>query len=916
MDTTSSGHDIFPEYVQFKYPWRTYQKRVLDELESHLSDAHLHVVAPPGSGKTVLGLEVVVRLNKPSLILTPSIAIRNQWVERFCELFVQTEQRPDWISQDIRRPKFLTVATYQGLHAACQDQDEEDELDEESEDESLLNLSGIEASDSAVELLIRSLQKQNIATIVVDEAHHLKNAWWRSLIKVKTALMPTIVGLTATPPYDVSHNEWLRYIELNGPVDAEITVPELVIEDNLCPHQDYIYLSKPSHDEAEKIAEYRQRIQSLYEEILGDAILLNAIEQHPIFQDPNANLEWIYLNITCYSATLIFLHAIGREISPEHKEIIGDKDLSIPALDYEWMEILLDFYLFKDPANFKKHIEHQEKLINKLIRSSAMERQTIKLQHSSRISKSLSSSISKLDSIEEIVNFEFAQLQHKLRMVVLTDYIHKEFLVSTTSNNLKLNKIGVIPIFEKLRRKNSGHIKIGVLSGSLIIIPKSALAAFTNSAGKYLSDEVSTSVIPYDANYLCINVDQQNRHSIVHIITQIFEQGEIEVLVGTKSLLGEGWDAPSINALILASFVGSYVLSNQMRGRAIRASLNKPDKTSNIWHLACVDPTAKDGGDDIQLMNRRFKAFVGISFDVPAHIENGINRLKLPYILSSEQEIAEVNNDMLSHASRRARLKANWDEALRTGKCLYEEMNIPFPRGKDYKAITRMYFWRTIAYFVGTLGTGVTIFIFESFNVIARNAHRINSLEELYRVLLAFFIAGICIFGGMAFKSLRMLLKHRDITKDIHHIGEALLESLLRESAIESDRAELKVISSKDSSGAVSCRLDGGSTFEKSLFIQSMQEIVDTVDNPRYVILRKSSLLNVISRVDYHSVPDLLARNKTSAEYFERQWRQFVGKCKLIYTRTIEGRKIILRARMHSLAREFEEKSERVNKWK
>ena len=31
----------------------------------------------------------------------------------------------------------------------------------------------------------------------------------------------------------------------------------------------------------------------------------------------------------------------------------------------------------------------------------------------------------------------------------------------------------------------------------------------------------------------------------------------IKVIIGTKSLLGEGWDAPCVNSLILASFVGS-----------------------------------------------------------------------------------------------------------------------------------------------------------------------------------------------------------------------------------------------------------------------------------------------------------------------------------------------------------------------
>jgi hypothetical protein len=58
----------------------------------------------------------------------------------------------------------------------------------------------------------------------------------------------------------------------------------------------------------------------------------------------------------------------------------------------------------------------------------------------------------------------------------------------------------------------------------------------------------------------------------------VFEQGGINGLVGTKSLLGEGWDAPAVNTLVLGTFVGSYVLSNQMRGRSIRIRSEKSDK--------------------------------------------------------------------------------------------------------------------------------------------------------------------------------------------------------------------------------------------------------------------------------------------------------------------------------------------------
>ncbi|WP_153041526.1 DEAD/DEAH box helicase family protein, partial [Pseudovibrio sp. Ad26] len=81
--------------LSFQASWREYQERVLAELDTHLDDDHLHIVAAPGSGKTILGLEVMRRVGQPALILAPTITIRNQWIERLTSLFLpEDEERP------------------------------------------------------------------------------------------------------------------------------------------------------------------------------------------------------------------------------------------------------------------------------------------------------------------------------------------------------------------------------------------------------------------------------------------------------------------------------------------------------------------------------------------------------------------------------------------------------------------------------------------------------------------------------------------------------------------------------------------------------------------------------------------------------------------------------------------------------
>lgn len=906
----------YPKDIKFKYDWRKYQKRVLEDLQGHLEDNHLHIIAPPGSGKTVLGLEVAIRLNKPTLIFAPTVAIRNQWIQRFCELFLQTSEKPDWISRDIRKPEFLTIVTYQALHAASTNTiiDEDSEItNSEEESENGENGKTIKIIDTKE--VVKSLKAKGIGTIVVDEAHHLKNEWWKSLNSIKCALNPTIVGLTATPPYDVTYNEWQRYLDLNGPVDTEISVPELVVENDLCPHQDYIYLSEPTEEELSLIQDQRDKAQHVFEEIKKDEILINAVTNHPIFQRPSENLDWIYNNLECYSSVLIFLNSLGKIVTETHLEVIGDKKFKVPQLTYEWIEILLSFYLFEDKENFLAFEEHKERLINKLKRNGLLERKSINFQHNQKVNRFISTSLGKLQSIDRIVDVEYNTLGSNLRMVILTDYIRREFLINENQNNLVLNKIGVLPIFEQLRRTNKKNMKLGILSGSLVLIPSTALNALLNASKKLGIDNLSYSNLVFDNNYLIINSNEKLKHDIVQLITQIFEQGEIEVLVGTKSLLGEGWDAPTINSLILASFVGSYVLSNQMRGRAIRSDRNNPNKTGNIWHLVCVDHTAQDGGDDLQLLKRRFKSFVGVNNSEEVSIENGISRLNLPESFS-RIDIENSNNKTIKIASQRESLKKKWNDALINGVALTEEIKVPFPDDKDYKGIKSLYYNKTIANLMAALGSSLLGFSQGILEGLGRSARNIHSREDFFRYLMIIGVVGVLFFGHRFYKTFRMFIKYRDISKDIQQIGEALLESLIKIGAIQTEYSKLFVKSSVDSFGAIYCHLDGGTTFEKSTFIKALQEILASIDNPRYLIIRKSLFLRVISQKDYHSVPELIGQNKKAAEYFERQWSRFVGTCELIYTRTIEGRKILLKSRINSLSSEFEEKTERINKWR
>ena len=109
------------EHVKFRGTFRSYQQKVLDNADRYLSDGKINVVAAPGSGKTILGLKLIRRLGEACLILSPTTAIREQWGERFREMFLESaEQFEDLFSNNLHHLKLVNSITYQALYSAME----------------------------------------------------------------------------------------------------------------------------------------------------------------------------------------------------------------------------------------------------------------------------------------------------------------------------------------------------------------------------------------------------------------------------------------------------------------------------------------------------------------------------------------------------------------------------------------------------------------------------------------------------------------------------------------------------------------------------------------------------------------------------------------------------------------------------
>jgi superfamily II DNA or RNA helicase len=100
--------------LSFRHSWRPEQQRVLDNVLGYLDDKRIHIVAAPGAGKTVIGIEIFNRLNLKALVVSPTRLIRNQWLQRITD-FLPNDEIPNWCRATISECKKFTPKTYQGL---------------------------------------------------------------------------------------------------------------------------------------------------------------------------------------------------------------------------------------------------------------------------------------------------------------------------------------------------------------------------------------------------------------------------------------------------------------------------------------------------------------------------------------------------------------------------------------------------------------------------------------------------------------------------------------------------------------------------------------------------------------------------------------------------------------------------------
>lgn len=824
--------------------WHEYQKRLLTQIPKYKENHSIHLVAPPGSGKTYLGIEIVRQLNRKTLILVPSLVLKQQWIETIQTAFLKNESDRIQISNSIESLKEITIETYQTVYSRL--------------------------SNDA-----KFLEREKIGVLVLDEAHHLKKSWGEVLLTLKAAVPQLMtVSLTATPPYDANVQEWQQYQLLNGPIDEEITIPELIKEHVLPPHQDYLYLVSASSEIASLYEEFLQKQADVVETIVASTEIADYLLAQAFIQEPKKQEVFIYQYFEVYLSALLFLQLHGYQLTEEHWLLLGltkvqGEKISFPTFEKQHMIDLLN-YLYKNASNLS--------IFDYLKRKGWVAQNQLQLFPDFSEKMLNQAPIEKKTAICRILLCEYEKLGIELSGLVLTDFIKKEVL---SGKNSEL-EYGMIPIFDSLVPFFKEELAMAAICGEFLILP-TALQEF------FLSVSIRIEKHPYFEGYSIVYPNEQNQSETLSILTQFVNEKTIQLLIGTSSLLGEGWNCPAINTVILANQSVSFVQTQQLRGRGLR--INEEGKTTNIWHLAVVIPTL-DYSKQVSLnrIMKRMSYICGLTFEICPRIESGIERFDLLGIQSGK-EIAVYNEEMLFWSGERSKLAASWEHALEEGSHLTMPLIIRKnpkldtnevkkfivkPESTPNSAKSKRYHWIAASIFSAV---GLAVANFDLFLG--------SAILGLDGAALLFTLNKQKIIGTYTAYN-----KRRDWQKEINYIRHqafSITETLIKLNIVEVDAlGRLRIEASEEE---CKCYLAQASYQEEQLFHTAMKEALSELESPRYFIYTKKS--------NIFSVPEVFAKNKKSALLYQKAIDHYFSiQSELIYSRSLDGRKKLAQAKL------------------
>ncbi len=310
----------------------------------------------------------------------------------------------------------------------------------------------------------------------------------------------------------------------------------------------------------------------------------------------------------------------------------------------------------------------------------------------SPVGRVLAYSRSKAAALGPILSAEMETLGEKLRAVVVADF-EKSSVVSAEVNHLLDEEAGgAIAAFKTIiRAPNLETIDPVLVTGSSVLVDDDLAERFLEAARAWLTQrsyQVELKLERQDGFAVVAGSGQDWCPRVyVELITDLFQQGVTRCLVGTRGLLGEGWDASKINVLIDLTTVTTSMSVNQLRGRSIRLDSDDPAKLADNWDVVCLAPEFSKGLDDYARFIAKHKTLFGVTDD--GAVEKGVGHVHAAFTElrpeGLEGNMGVLNADMLARVRRRPECRELW----RIGQTYHDEAVRAVGPGRSAAAVMR-----------------------------------------------------------------------------------------------------------------------------------------------------------------------------------------------------------------------------------
>ncbi len=916
---TSDPADLGFGGTGFPGTWRRHQAAALDAVDAALAAGRsaTYLVLPPGAGKTLVGAEAARRLGRRTLVLAPNTAIQAQWLDTWRRSFTPATV-PAGHDRDLGSP--LTVLTYQAL--ATFDPDTEVTPDggrrRRSRGETL---AGLHPNGRA---LVEAMRATGPWTLVLDECHHLIEVWGRLIADLLALLTAdhgdvAVIGLTATPRTSLTAEQAALVEEMFGGVTYAVSTPAVVKTGDLAPFQELAWFTGPTPDEARYIDSEALRFEELRTDLLDPSFasvpFLGWCDTRFVRRQAAgsaAPVPWsrVERETPELADAALRLHSAGLLALPDGARV-REQHRAAPTAE-DWVALIEDYVrgCLQESGNPDDAAAVQAIRAALPAVGYSLTRRGVRAG-TSPVDRVLARSAAKTAAVAGILATETGVLGPAVRALVLCDYERAGAQLSARlrgvldeqagSARLVLSRLATDPV--------TGGLDPVLMTGRTVAARRDTAARLV-AALRAADPALDLDDVPVDGDPADV-VEVTGRWSSrrwVPAVTAWFQGEEGRVLIGTRALLGEGWDAARLNVVIDLTSATTSTAVVQTRGRALRRDPRMPDKVATTWSVVAVTAAHPKGAADYRRFVAKHDGFFALDADgqcasgVP-HVDADLS----PFAPPPAELFEELNVRMRARAADRAATRAAW----RVGEP-FEDVEVASVRIRPARpldvtgdAVHRLAPARRLRsappLVLTGAGAGLAAGLATDLAVTGPGGH-----------VAAAALTAVGAGGGSVVTTVR-LLGAADDTSGLADVAAAVADGLQAAGIVPAGAGSVRVQPAPD--GTYRALLDDVDEAASAAFAEALDEVLAPPAAPRYLVSRLSlhrpadrrgAYRLAVGRLfrrplpageSWHAVPAVLAANRARAEGFAEAWSTHVGPTRLLSAASPEGAGVLAACR-------------------